>query len=88
MEKRNEIQKQKDSLTSGINIKIVLRLVSIVMCIWLLTKVSAAVWSLLSMVVVYFFIRLLVKCVFKLIGLIISVFLFLIITSLIVVFIF
>ena len=60
----------------------------VVVCVWLLTKVSAAAWSLLGMVVIYWFVRLLIKCVFKLIGLLISVFLFLLIASLIVVFIF
>lgn len=88
MEKRNDGTKQRKSLTSGINIKLVLRLVCIVVCVWLLTKVSAAAWSLLAMVVVYLFVRLLMKCVFRLIGIAISVFLFLLIASLIVVFIF
>jgi predicted tellurium resistance membrane protein TerC len=68
MEKRNEQTKQKNNLTSGINIKLVLRLVCVVVCVWLLTKVSAAAWSLLSMVVIYCFVRLLIKCVFKFIG--------------------
>lgn len=88
MEKRNEITKQRKSLTSGINIKLVLRLACTVVCVWLLTKVSVAAWSLLGLVVVYLFVRLLIKCVFRLIGLAISVFLFLLIASLIVVFIF
>ncbi|MDR3060092.1 MAG: hypothetical protein LBU84_18380 [Prevotella sp.] len=88
MEKRNERTKQKNNLTSGINIKLVFRLACIVMCVWLLTKVSAAVWALLSLVVVYGFIRLLIKCVFRFIGMLISVFLILLIASLIVVFIF
>ena len=88
MEKKNEITKQKNNLTSGINIKLVLRLVCVVVCIWLLTKVSVAAWSLLGMVVIYWFVRLLIKCVFRLIGLLISVFFFILITSLIVVFIF
>ena len=88
MGKRNERTKQKNNLTSGINIKLVLRLVGIVACIWLLTKVSTAVWSLLALVVAYRIVRFLIKCVFKVIGLLISVFLFLLIASLIVVFIF
>jgi|GEM_PF-5547801 len=88
MEKRNDRTKQKNNLTSGINIKLVLRLACIVVCVWLLTKVSPIAWSLLGMVVIYLFIRLLVKCVFHLIGILISVFLFLLIASLIVVFLF
>ncbi|MDR1624078.1 MAG: hypothetical protein LBS04_03800, partial [Tannerellaceae bacterium] len=63
MEKRNERTKQKNNLTSGINIKLVLRLVGAVACIWLLTKVSTAVWSLLALVVAYAVVRFLVKCV-------------------------
>jgi hypothetical protein len=88
MEKRNDITKQKNNLTSGINIKLALRLVCIVMCVWLLTKVSPAAWSLMGIVVVFCFVRFLIKCVFRLIGLLISVSLFLLIASLIVVFIF
>jgi hypothetical protein len=87
MEKRNDRTKQSN-LTSGINIKFVFRLACIVVCVWLLTKVSVAAWSFLGMVVIYLFIRLLIKCVFKLIGILISVFLFLLIASLITVFIF
>lgn len=88
MEKRNDRTKQKNNLASGINIKLVLRLVCTVVCVWLLTKVSAAAWSFVAMGVVYLFVRLLIKCVFRLIGILISVFLFLLIASLIVVFIF
>jgi membrane protein YdbS with pleckstrin-like domain len=88
MEKRNERTKQKNNLTSGINIKLVLRLACIVMCVWLLTKVNAAVWALLALVVAYSIVRFLIKCVFRFIGLLISVFLILLIASLIIVFIF
>ncbi|WP_163211776.1 hypothetical protein [Bacteroides sp. 519] len=88
MEKRNDRTKQKNNLASGINIKLVLRLACTVVCVWLLTKVSVVAWSLVAMVVVYLFVRLLIKCVFRLIGILISVFLFLLIASLIVVFIF
>ena len=88
MEKRNDRTKQKNNLTSGINIKLVLRLVCIVACIWLLTKVNPVLWSLMALVVIYLFVRLLIKCVFRLIGILISVFLFLLIASLIVVFLF
>ena len=88
MEKRNDRTKQKNNLTSGIYIKLVLILLCVVVCVWLLTKVSAAAWSFLGMVVVYWFVRLLIKCVFRIIGILISVFFFLLITSLIIAFIF
>jgi len=90
MEKRNDSTKQKNNLTSGINIKLVLRLVCIVVCVWLLTKVNPVLWSLMGLVVIYLFVRLLIKCVFRLIDILISVFLFLflLIASLIVVFLF
>ena len=88
MEKRNDRTKQKNNFTSGINIKMVFRLVCIVGGVWLLTKVSVAVWSLLALVIAYCIVRFLIKCVFRLIGLLISVFFFLLIVSLIIVFIF
>lgn len=88
MEKKNDITKQKNNLTSGINIKLMVKLACIVVCVWLLTKVSTAAWSLMGIVAVCCFVRFLIKCVFRLIGMLISVFLFLLIASLIIVFIF
>jgi uncharacterized protein (DUF983 family) len=88
MEKKNEKTKQKNSLISGINIKLILRLICVVACVWLLAKVSIFVWSVLAIWIIYMFVRLLIRCVFKLIGILISIFLFLLMASLIIVFIF